>query len=127
MDKDEKYLLEIQRKRRKDKQQATTKRRRQGESIPPSMGELLTTFFAKDPETLAQIEETKALEAWPRYVGEAAARVSKAVRLRQGTLTVYVKDPMWMQQLSFLKQGILAKYKQDFPKIPIRQLYFSRG
>ena len=49
-----------------------------------------------------------------------------AARIRSGTLTVIVRDPVWMQQLTFLKQGILAKYKQDFPKLGLHQIYFSR-
>ena len=119
-------LLILQRKRRRDRQQATTKRRRMGEAMPDSFGALLTAFFKKDPETLAQIEESKALEAWARYVGEAAARVSKASRARNGVLTVVVRDPVWMQQLSFLKHGILGKYRQDFPKLNLRDIFFTR-
>lgn len=123
---DEKELLIIQRKRRRDRQQATTKRRRQGEELPNSFKSLLSAFFKADPEALQQIEESKAMEAWPRYVGEAASRVSTAARIRSGTLTVIVRDPVWMQQLSFLKQGILARYRLDFPKLGLTQIYFSR-
>jgi predicted nucleic acid-binding Zn ribbon protein len=124
---DEKELMRMQKMRRRDRQQATTKRRRQGEELPNSFKSLLTAFFKSDPEALQQIEENKALEAWGRYVGEAAARVSQAVRARNGTLTVLVRDPVWMQQLSFLKQGILAKYRQDFPKLGINQIFFNRA
>lgn len=123
---DEKRLLVIQNKRRRDRQQATTKRRRKGEEKPPVMADLLAAFFRSDPETLAQIEIRKALDAWPKYVGEAAARVSQGVRLHNGTLTVRVTDPVWMQQLSFLKHGIVAKYRQDFPKLAIRDIFFTR-
>src|SRR3954464_9836067 len=105
---EEKELAQLHRLRRRDRQQATTKRRRQGEDLPHSFASLLSAFFKADPEVLAQIEETKGLEAWPKYVGEAAARVSHASRIRNGTLTVIVRDPIWMQQLSFLKNGILA-------------------
>ncbi len=127
MEKDLKELLELQRLRRRDRQQATTKRRRQAEAMPNRFGDLLQGFFKNDPETLQQIEETKALEAWGRYVGEAAARVTRAVRLRQGTLTVYVVDSIWMQQLTFLKQGILAHYRKEFPKLKVRDIFFTRG
>jgi predicted nucleic acid-binding Zn ribbon protein len=123
---DEKELLRVQKMRRRDRQQATTKRRRQGDDLPNSFKTLLSAFFKSDPEALRQIEENKALEAWEKYVGEAAARVSSAVRIRGSTLTVLVRDPVWMQQLSFLKQGILAKYRQDFPKLSLTQIFFSR-
>lgn len=127
MDEDEKYLIELHRKRRGDRLRATTKRRRLGQEAPKPFSDLLTAFFKKDPEALAQIEETKALEAWPRYVGEAAARVSRASRARNGVLNVVVKDPVWMQQLSFLKQGILARYKEDFPSLGLKNIFFSRN
>jgi hypothetical protein len=125
-DKAEQELLKLQLKRRRDLQQATTKRRRLGQEAPKPFGDLLNVFFRKDPEILKQIEETRALEAWPNYVGEAAARVSKAARIRNGTLTVVIRDPLWMQQLSFLKQGIIRRYQADFPKLGIREIFFSR-
>jgi predicted nucleic acid-binding Zn ribbon protein len=125
-DKFEKELIELQKKRRKDRQQATTKRRRQGDALPNSFASLLTQFFKADPEALTQIEHSKALDAWPRYVGDVAARASKAARIRNGTLTVVVKDPMWMQELSFQKRNLLAKYQAEFPKLGIRDIYFSR-
>lgn len=124
--KDQKELLELQAKRRRDRQQATTKRRRQGEASLTPFSDLLAGFFKKDPELLRQIEENKALEAWAGYVGEAAARVSKAVRFRQGTLTVLVQDAIWMQQLSFLKTGILAHYRRDFPRMGVKDIFFKR-
>ncbi|MBY0372339.1 DUF721 domain-containing protein [bacterium] len=97
-----------------------------GEAGLAPFAELLSVFFKKDPEFLRQIEENKALEAWPGYVGEAAARVSKAIRLRNGTLTVHVQDGIWMQQLSLLKNGILSRYRNEFPKIVIRDIFFKR-
>jgi hypothetical protein len=125
-DSPEKELLILQKKRRKDRQQATTKRRRQGEAMPNSFAALLGQFFKGDPEALAQIEQSKAIEAWPGYVGEVASRVSKAARIRNGTITIVVSDPMWMQELSFQKKILIAKYQKDFPKLGIRDMYFSR-
>ncbi len=122
----EKALLILQKKRRKDRQQATTKRRRQGDALPNSFAALLGQFFKGDPEALAQIEQSKAIDAWPRYVGEAASRVSKAARIRNGTITIVVTDPMWMQELSFQKKFLLTKYQEEFPKLGIRDMYFSR-
>ncbi len=127
MNDDEKYLLEIHRKRRGDRLRATTKRRRLGQEAPKPFADLLKIFFQKDPEALAQIEETKAIEAWGRFVGEAAARVSRASRARHGVLTVVVKDPVWMQELSFLKQGILARYREEFPRLGLKNIFFTRN
>lgn len=124
--KDLKELLDLQRKRRRDRQQATTKRRRQGETLAPPMADLLTAYFRHDPEAVRKIEESKAMEAWARYVGEAAARVSRVSKVQNGRVTVVVRDPAWMQQLSFLKQGILQKYRTEFPKLSVNDIFFTR-
>ena len=77
-------------------------------------------------QALKKIEETKALEAWADYVGPSAAEVSTALKVRSNTLIVKVTDPLWMQQLTFLKRDLLSRFKADFPKLRIRNIYFTR-
>lgn len=119
-------LLKLFRQRRKDRIQSKTKRRKSMEASPQPMGDLLGNYFAGNPEALRKIEETRALLAWETYVGSAAARVTQALRLRGNMLVVRVPDPLWMQQLSFLKQELLKKYAKDFPKLKIREIFFTR-
>lgn len=90
------------------------------------MLDLVTAYFRHDPEAVRKIEESKAMEAWPRYVGSAAARVSRVSRVQNGRVTVVVRDPAWMQQLSFLKHGIVQKYRADFPKLNVSDIFFTR-
>ena len=120
-------LLKLFRQRRKDRAQSKTKRRKSMESSPEPMSDLLGNYFHGNPEALRKIEETRALMAWEGYVGSAAARISHALRLRGHMLVVRVPDPLWMQQLSFLKQDLLKRYAKDFPKLKIREIFFTRS
>lgn len=123
----EKELIELHRKRRRDRVQSRTKRRIASEMRPKTVGELLSTLFQHDGEALRKMEETRAMMAWPNYVGDAAARVSQVLRVRNGTLVVQVRDPLWMQQLSLLKRDLVKKYMRDFPKLSIRDIFFTRN
>lgn len=119
-------LWKLQEARRKDRAQYTSRRKLAGAKSPLAAHQVLSAFFAKDPETRRKLEENLVIQAWQKIVGETAGRYSRAVRVRGRTLYVHVDDPLWMQQLSFLKQAILEKYRAEFPKSPVRDLYFFR-
>ena len=121
-----KDLWELQQARRKDRDQYTSRRKSQGAKLPPSLAQGISAFFAKDPETRKKLQENLAIAAWAKIVGETAARYSRAVRVRSQTLSVDVDDPLWMQQLTFLKQAIIEKYRAEFRDSGIRDLYFFR-
>lgn len=121
----EKELKKVYAARLKDKRQAKSRRRLRGEASPQSLLTLLPSYFGKNPETLSKIETSRALIAWSKYVGESAASQSQAVRLRGGTLTVKVVSPIWMQQLSLLKDKILKNYRRDFPSLKIKNIFFT--
>ncbi len=120
-------LLTLYRARKRDRAQSRTKRRQALENMPKPLCDALSIYFKKDPETLKKIDENRAMIAWAQYVGEAAARVSQVLKLRNRTLVVRVRDPLWMQQLSLLKHELLKKYDKDFPQLDIRDIYFTRG
>jgi hypothetical protein len=122
----DKDLKELFRDRLKDKRQSKSKRRLKGEAAPQSISGILPTYFKQSPDTLKKIDETRALIAWEKYVGEAVATQSQAVKIRSGTLTVKVTSPLWMQQLLLLKERILKHYRKDFPQLRINNIFFTR-
>jgi hypothetical protein len=124
---DERELHRLYRARIKDRLQSKTRRRKELEAKPNKLGDLLGTYFGRDSEALRRLEEHRALQAWEGYVGAAACRVSKALRVRQGTLLVRVQDPLWMQQLSLLKRELIKRYRSDFPRLGIRDIFFTRN
>jgi len=123
----DKELTKLYYTRVRDNKAAKTRRRKSLEQIPKRMDALLTEFFEVDSTALRRIEESRAVIAWPSYVGESAALVSKAQRVRNNTLIVGVTDPLWMQQLSLLKQVLLKRYRKDFPRLGIQDIYFTRA
>ena len=122
----EKQLAELYESRRKDTIQARTRRMRRAEGLPEALSSVLNTYFKSDQGALLKIDEQRALFSWAEYVGNSAARFSQALRVRNGTLTVLVSDPLWMQQLSLIKQEILKRYKKEFPRLGIRSIFFAR-
>lgn len=73
------------------------------------------------------MQESRALQSWARYVGNEAAQVSKALKIKDGEMVVCVSDPLWLHQLLLLKNQILNRYKREFPQLKLKQLFFKRG
>lgn len=122
----EKELLLLQRKRRRDREQATTRRRRQGNDAPKRINDVFGAIFPKGSDALEKIEISKAIAAWELLVGPAAAANSTACRVRNRQLVVWVRDPLWMQQLSLLKNHLIRQYQASFPSLRINDIYFTR-
>jgi predicted nucleic acid-binding Zn ribbon protein len=124
---DENDLMKLYRARVKDFKYAKTRRKKALEMGPARLGEALLNFFQKEsPQALNKIEENRAILAWENYVGQLASKHSRALRVRQKTLVVQVADPLWMQQLHLLKNELLKKYRRDFPKLALNDIFFTR-
>lgn len=91
-----------------------------------TLGALIGSYFKADKQAVRKIEEARAIMAWDALVGDSAARVSKAMRVRGYQLVVRVSDPLWMTQLSYLKHDLIKKYQADFPQLGIRDIFFVR-
>ena len=124
--KSEAELLELYRLRKNDQKKLRTKKTTTKKRAPEKASDLLNQFFKDEPEALRKMQESRAIQSWARYVGKEAAKVSKAIRISEGELLVYVSDPLWLHQLMLLKNQILICYKRDFYHLKLRQLYFKR-
>ncbi len=122
---DEEKLLRLQNDRRKDRKQATTRRRRAVQAPPKRMQGLITEFFGHDPTALKRIEEQRAIAAWQEIVGPTAAAFSKAERVRNRQLVIRVKDPLWLHQLHLLKNELLRKYRAAFPSLKLDDIFYT--
>jgi hypothetical protein len=94
---------------------------------PQKAGDVLNLFFKNDSQALIKIKESQALLAWERYVGKEAAAVSKAVRIKDGELLVWVSDPLWLHQLLLVKRQVIARYHKEFPDLKLRDIFFKRS
>ena len=117
-------LIELYRKRLQDRKQAKTRRRRRLEADPKPLDSIMQTFFKDNPVARMRMDESRAIEAWPRFVGETAAKVSRVTRVRKDQLIVQVNDPVWMHQLFLLKHELIKKYREAFPSLKLRDIYY---
>jgi predicted nucleic acid-binding Zn ribbon protein len=67
----------------------------------------------------------RAVEAWPRVVGERLARRTRAVAFRDGTLHVEVEGSAWMHELGFLKRDLVERIHRDLGSDEVRELRFT--
>ena len=96
-------------------------------------GTAVTTHVVSDllPSVLSKISEIckdrpdLILEAWPEVIGPKLAGMTQAVSLRDGVLTVKVKNSTLHSLLSrHDKFRILSNIKQRFPKADIQNIVF---
>lgn len=121
----DKELLKLQKDRRQDRKQATTRRRRAVQGAPEKLGGLVKSYFGADPEAVRRIDEQRAIQAWAEVVGPAAAAFSKAEKVRGKQLVVRVRDPLWMHQLYLLKNELIRKYRAAFPTLKIDDIFYT--
>jgi hypothetical protein len=72
--------------------------------------EFLQAIFEGGRSPLSeQFLRWKLWRKWPEYVGSTIAEVSEPASYRRGTLYIWVKNSIWMQQLVFMLDPIRDK------------------
>ncbi len=72
------------------------------------------------------IEQYKALNIWHQVVGREISAHTKPGWVNYGILWVIVDDPIWHQELEFLKQQIVEKLNQHL-QIKLRGIKFIQN
>lgn len=62
---------------------------------------------------------------WSSFVGESIAAQSMPVGYNRGTLYVWVKHPVWMQQLGFIKDGIIENINRKLGRNFVTSIRFT--
>lgn len=93
---------------------------------PESIGNILTPFFKRTGLSW-RIKELKVIENWTKIVGREIAQNTEPSRLRGGVLYVKVSNPIWMQQLQFLKEIIIKKIHQEIKEVVVDDLRLFIG
>lgn len=96
--------------------------KRQPESIGDILGELMArTGFAR-------VQSADALQtAWEQVAGELAAKCTRAVTIRRGTLEVVATSSVVVQELTFRKSELLQALAVQLPDARITNLRFKVG
>lgn len=121
----ERELMRIYRSRLNDYRQTRGRRKKQAALLPERFSMLINRYFKDNREVLKKITLSRALSAWKGFVGEAAAKVSSAERIRGKQLIVRVGDPLWMHQLYLLKNDLIKKYRKEFPTLDIQDIFYA--
>ena len=97
---------------------------RKGQITP--VGDIVKAVFEKlEREKTLTKEDVEA--RWKEMAGETAAKHTRPVSLRKGTLTVFVDASTWMHEMSIQKRKLLKQLKRVFGKDKILAIQFRIG
>lgn len=91
------------------------------------LAELLPKYL-KEMKTLHQMRPDLILAFWPKLIGEKLAPMTRAFSFESGILTVKVKNStLYSLLVQNEKSKLLKSLKNQFPSVPIRDIYFRIG
>lgn len=93
---------------------------------PVAVSDLLAFVFHGKPAE-KRLKEGKIWLVWDRAVGKQIAARARPVSFRDGVLTVAVANAPWMQQLNFLKKGIMEKLNAQVGEELVLEIYLKAG
>ena len=93
---------------------------------PSAVTDLLGAVFHGTP-TEKRLKEGKIWLVWEPAVGRQIANRARPASFRDGTLTVAVSSAPWMQQLNFLKKGIMEKLNAFLGEEMVRDIHLKAG
>jgi hypothetical protein len=88
-------------------------------TIKSVMKTLLVKRGITDEQASLELEE-----AWRKAAPPAIASETRVGRIYRGSLTVWVKNNLVLQELDFSKSRILASLKAELPHIKLRDVRF---
>lgn len=94
--------------------------------------------MAKEPEKIGNVilealskmgfaerlQKQSAVIKWKEIVGDTIAAETEALRIDGNTLVVKVHQAAWRQQLTYLKEGLLAKLTAELGDDSIEDIRF---
>jgi hypothetical protein len=101
--------------------------RRSGKkSRPVAVSGILGKIFQGQPLE-KRLREGKIWQVWDSAVGDQIAAKARPANFRDGVLTVMVSNAPWMQQLNFLKKGIIEKINAALGEEQVREIFLKAG
>lgn len=93
---------------------------------PLAVADLLTASLRGRPAE-KRLKEGRIWLLWEEAVGRQIASQAQPVTLRDGILTVAVASAPWMQELNFLKRGIVVKLNALLGEPLVREIFLKAG
>jgi len=101
-------------------------RRRKGSSAPRLLGDILPETLRKKSIHLP-MKDRPLIDAWNRAVGPQIGAKAQPDRLRDDVLYVRVSTSVWMHELQFMKQDIIARLNEVLGSAAVSQIRFFIG
>ncbi len=101
-------------------------RRRKGSSTPKLLGDILPETLRKKSIHLP-MKDRPLIDAWNRAVGPQIGAKAQPDRLRDDVLYVRVCTSVWMHELQFMKQDIIARLNEVLGSPAVSQIRFFIG
>ena len=95
-------------------------------SHPVAVSGLLDEIFHGKPLE-KRLKEGRIWMVWDSAVGTQIAAKARPVNFRDGVLTVMVSNAPWMQQLNFLKKGVIEKLNAALGEEVVREIFLKAG
>jgi hypothetical protein len=74
-----------------------------------------------------RLHEGRIWQVWEQAVGSRIALHAVPSAFREGVLTLTVDSAPWMQQLSYLKQELIAKVNGELAEEMVKEIYLKAG
>ena len=91
-------------------------------SEPQNIGSVISNLVKK-LGLEKKLGELDAVKLWKEVAGEKVAEISEAVKITDGRLIVRVTDPVWRQQLMFLKREYIASLNARLGNKIVKDIY----
>lgn len=101
---------------------AEKKRRRAPQRVGAVVSEVLESIGIRE-----RVERAGTAAAWAESVGPHIARVTKAARVRGGTLFVEVASAAWMTELNMMRRKLLEQLNEGRTEGRIDRIVFVQS
>jgi hypothetical protein len=101
-------------------------RKRGKKSYPVAVSGLIDQIFHGKPLE-KRLSEGRIWTVWDSAVGPQISSKARPVNFRDGVLTVMVSNAPWMQQLTFLKRGLIEKVNEALGEEMVCDIFLKAG
>jgi predicted nucleic acid-binding Zn ribbon protein len=93
-------------------------------SAPSTIGSAIARVL--DQFGLSQkVRQYNVVDCWAQVVGEQIAKVTVAEKIADGKLYVTVANPVWRNELVFLKKDLIAKLNHAMAQDVVHDIVFK--
>jgi predicted nucleic acid-binding Zn ribbon protein len=87
----------------------------------------IITSLLNDPKLPFNPDDGRIWSIWEETVGSPIARNAQPEWIRGGKLRVRVSDPIWLQELGFVKETIKEKLNKRLDRKAVESIEFRLG